>query len=102
MRFVTICYQLFCYQPMLPPKYFNQLLTPANNRFGSLKYILSFPRIDLYKASFLFAGPLSRVWLSGLILARETGDPGSIPTSAGNIKMAFPLSILTCSVVLVV
>ena len=27
----------------------------------------------------------------------KTGDPGSLPVSTGKIKMAFPLSILTCT-----
>ena len=30
----------------------------------------------------------------------KTGDPGLIQSSAGKIEMAFPLSILTCSVTL--
>ena len=46
----------------LCPTYLNQLLTPANNRYGSINYILPFPRIDLYKTSFSFSGP--QIWNS--------------------------------------
>jgi hypothetical protein len=39
------------------PIYLNNLLTPASERYGSEKYILPLPRVDIYKTSFAFTGP---------------------------------------------
>jgi hypothetical protein len=39
------------------PIYLNNLVTPASERYGSEKYILPLPRVDMYKTSFAFTGP---------------------------------------------
>jgi hypothetical protein len=44
------------------PTYLNDLVTPSSDRYGSDKYILPLPRVDLYKTSFSFSGP--SIWNS--------------------------------------
>jgi hypothetical protein len=44
------------------PPYLNDLIVHASDRYGSDKYILPLPRVDIFKSSFSFSGP--SVWNS--------------------------------------
>jgi hypothetical protein len=46
----------------IAPQYLKDLLVSPSSRYGSEKYILPLPRIDIFKTSFSFCGP--SVWNS--------------------------------------
>ena len=57
--FYNIALLMFKVRSNVAPLYLSDLLISPSNRYGSDKYILPLPRIDIFKTSFSFSGPLT-------------------------------------------